>query len=134
MLESGRFQRFEPGRTGHGQRHSLGKTRFTASPHPVVQRLVERRVRASLKAEALTKIGIEPKTKELQIFYGGAKKADWDVGMAVDAVKMAPKPFLVPAFNRERGNSANVMSTSLDKGFKRITAKMAKAKAKAAKA
>ena len=26
--------------------------------------------------EALTKVGIEPKTKELQIFYGGAKKAD----------------------------------------------------------
>ncbi|TAJ13894.1 NYN domain-containing protein [Patescibacteria group bacterium] len=41
--------------------------------------------------DALTKIGIETKTKELQIFYGGAKKADWDVGMAVDAVKMAPK-------------------------------------------
>src|SRR3990167_886730 len=41
--------------------------------------------------EALTKIGIEIKTKDLQVFYGGAKKADWDVGMAVDAVKMAPK-------------------------------------------
>ena len=41
--------------------------------------------------DALTKIGIETKTKDLQIFYGGAKKADWDVGMAVDAVKMASK-------------------------------------------
>ena len=41
--------------------------------------------------DALTKIGIETKTKDLQIFYGGAKKADWDVGMAVDAIKMAPK-------------------------------------------
>lgn len=40
---------------------------------------------------ALTKIGIETKTKDLQVFYGGAKKADWDVGMAVDAVKMASK-------------------------------------------
>ncbi len=39
--------------------------------------------------EALTKIGIETRTKDLQVFYGGAKKADWDVGMAVDAVKMA---------------------------------------------
>ncbi len=37
--------------------------------------------------DALTKMGIETKTKELQIFYGGAKKADWDVGMAVDAIK-----------------------------------------------
>ena len=41
--------------------------------------------------EALTKIGIETKTKDLQIFYGGAKKADWDVGMAIDAVKLAPR-------------------------------------------
>lgn len=41
--------------------------------------------------DALTKLGIETKTKDLQIFYGGAKKADWDVGMAVDAIKMAPK-------------------------------------------
>lgn len=41
--------------------------------------------------EALEKLGIEIKTKDLQIFYGGAKKADWDVGMAVDAIKLAPK-------------------------------------------
>ena len=41
--------------------------------------------------EALEKIGIETKTKDLQIFAGGAKKADWDVGLAVDAIKMAPR-------------------------------------------
>ncbi|HEY4494406.1 MAG TPA: NYN domain-containing protein [Candidatus Paceibacterota bacterium] len=41
--------------------------------------------------EALEKQGIETKTKDLQIFSGGAKKADWDVGMAVDAISMAPK-------------------------------------------
>ena len=41
--------------------------------------------------EALEKVGIEIKTKDLQIFYGGAKKAEWDVGLAVDAIKMAPK-------------------------------------------
>lgn len=41
--------------------------------------------------EALTKIGIETKTKDLQIFFGGSKKADWDVGMAVDAIRIAPK-------------------------------------------
>ncbi len=41
--------------------------------------------------EALEKVGIEIKTKDLQIFYGGAKKADWDVGLAVDAIKMAKK-------------------------------------------
>ncbi|MEK7552560.1 MAG: NYN domain-containing protein [Patescibacteria group bacterium] len=41
--------------------------------------------------EALGKIGIEIKTKDLQIFAGGAKKADWDVGLAIDAVKLAPR-------------------------------------------
>jgi len=41
--------------------------------------------------DALEKIGIETKTKDLQVFYGGAKKADWDVGLAVDAIKLAPK-------------------------------------------
>ena len=39
--------------------------------------------------EALKGAGIETKEKELQI-YGGMKKADWDVGMAMDAVKLAP--------------------------------------------
>ena len=41
--------------------------------------------------EALEKLGIETKTKDLQIFPGGTKKADWDVGLAVDAIKMAPR-------------------------------------------
>ncbi len=41
--------------------------------------------------DALGKMGIEPRIKDLQIFAGGAKKADWDVGLAVDAIKMAPK-------------------------------------------
>ncbi len=41
--------------------------------------------------EALQKQGIETKTKDLQVFAGGAKKADWDVGLAVDAIKMAPR-------------------------------------------
>jgi uncharacterized LabA/DUF88 family protein len=41
--------------------------------------------------EALGKVGIETKTKDLQIFAGGSKKADWDVGLAVDAIKLAPK-------------------------------------------
>ncbi len=41
--------------------------------------------------DALTKIGIETKVKGLQIFADGAKKADWDVGIAIDAVKLAPK-------------------------------------------
>lgn len=41
--------------------------------------------------DALTKMGIETKTKDLQVFAGGAKKGDWDVGLAVDCIKMAPR-------------------------------------------
>jgi uncharacterized LabA/DUF88 family protein len=41
--------------------------------------------------DALEKIGIETCVKDLQIFSGGAKKADWDVGLAVDAIKLAPR-------------------------------------------
>ena len=40
--------------------------------------------------EALVNLGIETKEKELQIFFGGLKKADWDVGIAVDALRIAP--------------------------------------------
>lgn len=40
--------------------------------------------------EALENAGIETKSKDLQIFHGGAKKADWDVGIAMDAVKLSP--------------------------------------------
>ncbi|MBI2054673.1 MAG: NYN domain-containing protein [Candidatus Sungbacteria bacterium] len=39
--------------------------------------------------DALTKIGIELKVKDLQVFPGGMKKADWDVGLAVDAIRLA---------------------------------------------
>ncbi len=39
--------------------------------------------------EALIKMGIETRIKDLQVFPGGTKKADWDVGMAVDAVRLA---------------------------------------------
>lgn len=40
---------------------------------------------------ALEKVGIETRTKPLQIFAGGAKKANWDIDMAMDAVRLAPK-------------------------------------------
>lgn len=41
--------------------------------------------------DALEKQGFEVRLKDLQIFAGGAKKADWDVGIAVDAIKMADR-------------------------------------------
>lgn len=38
--------------------------------------------------DALEKIGIELRMKDLQVYPGGFKKADWDVGMAVDAIRL----------------------------------------------
>lgn len=40
---------------------------------------------------ALDKIGFEVKTKNLQVFWGGTKKGDWDVGICMDAIRMASK-------------------------------------------
>lgn len=41
--------------------------------------------------EALSKIGYDVKAKDLQIFFGGAKKGDWDVGIAMDIMRTASK-------------------------------------------
>ncbi len=40
--------------------------------------------------DALYNQGIETKERPLQIFYGGEKKADWDVGITVDAIRLSP--------------------------------------------
>ncbi len=39
--------------------------------------------------EALRNAGLELRTKDIQVYPGGMKKADWDVGLAVDAIRMA---------------------------------------------
>ena len=39
--------------------------------------------------DALTRMGIEMRVKDLQIFPGGVKKGDWDVGLAIDAVRLS---------------------------------------------
>ncbi len=39
--------------------------------------------------DALVKQGIEIRVRDLQEFYGGAKKADWDVGIVIDAIRTA---------------------------------------------
>ena len=39
--------------------------------------------------EALVDIGFEPKIKDIKTFADGTKKADWDVGMSLDAVTLA---------------------------------------------
>ena len=40
--------------------------------------------------DALTKASFEVKMKDLQVFAGGTKKGDWDIGIAVDAIRLAP--------------------------------------------
>jgi len=39
--------------------------------------------------EALYNLGIETREKDLQIFNSGMKKADWDVGLTVDAIRLS---------------------------------------------
>ena len=53
-------------------------------------------IKADVKEEqnffdALEKIGFEVKAKDIQIFPGGAKKGDWDIGLAMDTIELAPK-------------------------------------------
>ncbi len=53
-------------------------------------------IKADVKEEqnffdALEKIGFEVRAKDLQIFAGGAKKGDWDIGLAMDTIELAPK-------------------------------------------
>ncbi len=40
--------------------------------------------------DALVDIGFETHSKEIRTFGDGTKKADWDVGMSLDAVSLAP--------------------------------------------
>jgi len=40
--------------------------------------------------DALTKLGIETRIRDLQEYFDGLKKADWDVGITVDAIRIAP--------------------------------------------
>jgi uncharacterized LabA/DUF88 family protein len=39
--------------------------------------------------DALTDIGFETRIKDIKTFQDGSKKADWDVGMSLDAVTLA---------------------------------------------
>lgn len=40
--------------------------------------------------EALEKQGFEVRSKNIQVFPGGAKKGDWDVGLCIDVVRLLP--------------------------------------------
>ena len=59
-------------------------------------RAVAYAIKADIKEEsqfydALEKIGFEVRLKNLQIFFGGAKKGDWDIGLAMDVIRMSSK-------------------------------------------
>jgi uncharacterized LabA/DUF88 family protein len=41
--------------------------------------------------EALNSAGFEVKEKDIQVFVGGAKKGDWDLGIAMDAIRLGNK-------------------------------------------
>ena len=41
--------------------------------------------------DALEQIGFEVRAKDLQVFYGGNKKGDWDIGIAMDMIELAPR-------------------------------------------
>lgn len=53
-------------------------------------------IRAGIEEEqsffdVLQGMGYEVKAKDLQVFPGGHKKGDWDIGIAMDAIELAPK-------------------------------------------
>ncbi len=41
--------------------------------------------------QVLENLGYEVKVKDVQIFVDGSKKADWDIGIAMDMIEMAPR-------------------------------------------
>lgn len=41
--------------------------------------------------DALAKSGYELRAKDIQVYYGGKKKGDWDVGIAMDTIRLAAK-------------------------------------------
>ncbi len=68
--------------------------------------------------EAIEKFGFEIKEKDLQIFPGGMKKADWDVGLAVDAIKLADKLDVVVIVSGDGDYRPLVEYLKINKGCK----------------
>lgn len=75
---------------------NFGEILKTAVADRKLVRAIAYAIKADLPEEqsffdALENLGIEVKTKELQTFISGVKKGDWDVGITVDILKLAPK-------------------------------------------
>lgn len=80
----------------YGTKVNFGEILKTAVAGRELTRAIAYAVRAEMPEEqsffdALEKMGLEVKLKDLQTFGSGDKKADWDVGIAVDILKLAPK-------------------------------------------
>lgn len=80
----------------YSQRVNFGEILKEAVSGRQLVRAIAYTIRAEMPEEqsffdALEGIGYEVKSKELQTFVSGQKKGDWDVGVAVDVLKMAPK-------------------------------------------
>jgi uncharacterized LabA/DUF88 family protein len=80
----------------YGTKVNFGEIVRTATAGRKLVRAIAYAVKAEMPEEqsffdALEKAGLEVKTKDLQTFVSGQKKADWDVGIAVDILNMAPK-------------------------------------------
>lgn len=80
----------------HGSRVNFGKILEDAVGERQLVRALAYVIKADSPDEqkffdALDKQGFELKMKDLQVFAGGAKKGDWDVGITVDAIKLADR-------------------------------------------
>lgn len=80
----------------HQSKVNFGKILETAVSNRKLIRALAYVIKAEAPEEqsffdALDKQGFEVKYKDLQVFVGGAKKGDWDVGLAIDAVKLATR-------------------------------------------
>lgn len=84
------------GKNLHNANVNFGKILELAVSSRQLIRAIAYTIKAEMPKEqaffdALTKEGFEVKSKDLQIFPGGVKKGDWDVGISVDAIKLADR-------------------------------------------
>lgn len=80
----------------YGKRVNFSQILNEATSERQLIRAIAYVIKASMPEEqlffnALEKAGFEVKSKEVQIFPGGVKKGDWDVGIALDMIRLAPR-------------------------------------------
>ena len=76
----------------YGAKVDFGKVLQVGVANRVLVRAFAYVIKADIEPEqafyaALEKQGFEVRAKDLQIFYDGAKKGDWDVGLCMDVVR-----------------------------------------------